>query len=133
MGNVLGRVGRYLLLNISRKNDKINSLSHSFSQAYTVPPGFSCPWVPIVPSVCIFFNIFLFAQVCTLSTLLQLPCRVIEPTIQFLLCNESNDIRSTEVSASGFTDDCWFGLVHGLQIDSLFPMGISKLAPMSSP
>ncbi|XP_058213358.1 cationic amino acid transporter 9, chloroplastic isoform X1 [Rhododendron vialii] len=31
-------------------------------QAYTVPPGFSCPWVPIVPSVCIFFNIFLFAQ-----------------------------------------------------------------------
>ncbi|KAG5565419.1 hypothetical protein RHGRI_001341 [Rhododendron griersonianum] len=31
-------------------------------QAYMVPPGFSCPWVPIVPSVCIFFNIFLFAQ-----------------------------------------------------------------------
>ncbi|KAI8556761.1 hypothetical protein RHMOL_Rhmol05G0280100 [Rhododendron molle] len=40
----------------------VNSLSHSFSQAYTVPPGFSCLWVPIVPSVCIFFNIFLFAQ-----------------------------------------------------------------------
>ncbi|KAH7849653.1 hypothetical protein Vadar_020985 [Vaccinium darrowii] len=31
-------------------------------QVYTAPPGFSCPWVPIVPSVCIFFNIFLFAQ-----------------------------------------------------------------------
>nr|KAJ0196066.1 hypothetical protein LSAT_V11C700356630 [Lactuca sativa] len=26
------------------------------------PPGFSCPWVPILPAVCIFFNIFLFAQ-----------------------------------------------------------------------
>ncbi|KAL6965091.1 Cationic amino acid transporter 9, chloroplastic, variant 2 [Sarracenia purpurea var. burkii] len=31
-------------------------------QVYTDPPGFSCPWVPIVPAVCIFFNIFLFAQ-----------------------------------------------------------------------
>ncbi|XP_057510591.1 cationic amino acid transporter 9, chloroplastic-like isoform X1 [Actinidia eriantha] len=31
-------------------------------QVYTHPPGFSCPWVPIVPAVCIFFNIFLFAQ-----------------------------------------------------------------------
>ncbi|KAI7737928.1 hypothetical protein M8C21_027394 [Ambrosia artemisiifolia] len=26
------------------------------------PPGFSCPWVPIVPALCIFVNIFLFAQ-----------------------------------------------------------------------
>ncbi|KAG4188045.1 hypothetical protein ERO13_A08G138100v2 [Gossypium hirsutum] len=33
-----------------------------FRQAYSDPPGFSCPWVPIVPSVCIFFNIYLFAQ-----------------------------------------------------------------------
>lgn len=31
-------------------------------QAYSEPPGFSCPGVPIVPSICIFFNIFLFAQ-----------------------------------------------------------------------
>ncbi|KAL8555810.1 hypothetical protein ACS0TY_003572 [Phlomoides rotata] len=31
-------------------------------QVYTKPPGFSCPGVPIVPSVSIFFNIFLFAQ-----------------------------------------------------------------------
>ncbi|GLU00383.1 hypothetical protein SLE2022_177600 [Rubroshorea leprosula] len=30
--------------------------------AYADPPGFSCPGVPIVPAVCIFFNIFLFAQ-----------------------------------------------------------------------
>ncbi|KAM7261034.1 hypothetical protein ACFE04_026509 [Oxalis oulophora] len=29
---------------------------------YADPPGFSCPGVPIVPSICIFFNIFLFAQ-----------------------------------------------------------------------
>ncbi|KVH87789.1 Amino acid/polyamine transporter I [Cynara cardunculus var. scolymus] len=34
-----------------------------FRQVYKHPPGFSCPWVPIVPAVCIFFNIFLFAQV----------------------------------------------------------------------
>uniref|UniRef100_A0A6N2MTZ9 Cationic amino acid transporter C-terminal domain-containing protein n=1 Tax=Salix viminalis TaxID=40686 RepID=A0A6N2MTZ9_SALVM len=31
-------------------------------QAYTDPPGFSCPGVPIVPAVCVFFNMFLFAQ-----------------------------------------------------------------------
>ncbi|KAK2980268.1 hypothetical protein RJ640_016946 [Escallonia rubra] len=31
-------------------------------QMYAVAPGFSCPWVPVVPAVCIFFNIFLFAQ-----------------------------------------------------------------------
>ncbi|CAA0813258.1 Cationic amino acid transporter 9- chloroplastic [Striga hermonthica] len=31
-------------------------------QVYAVPPGFSCPGVPIIPSVSIFFNIFLFAQ-----------------------------------------------------------------------
>ncbi|KAL8235905.1 hypothetical protein R6Q59_016986 [Mikania micrantha] len=33
-----------------------------FRQVYRDPPGFSCPWVPTVPAVCIFFNIFLFAQ-----------------------------------------------------------------------
>ncbi|KAG6432305.1 hypothetical protein SASPL_103880 [Salvia splendens] len=31
-------------------------------QAYTNPPGFSCPGVPILPSISIFVNIFLFAQ-----------------------------------------------------------------------
>ncbi|XP_072957026.1 cationic amino acid transporter 9, chloroplastic [Typha angustifolia] len=33
-----------------------------FRQVYADPPGFSCPGVPIVPVVSIFFNIFLFAQ-----------------------------------------------------------------------
>ncbi|OIS96059.1 PREDICTED: cationic amino acid transporter 9, chloroplastic [Nicotiana attenuata] len=33
-----------------------------FRQVYTDTPGFSCPGVPIVPIVCIFINIFLFAQ-----------------------------------------------------------------------
>ncbi|KDP28826.1 hypothetical protein JCGZ_14597 [Jatropha curcas] len=33
-----------------------------FRQAYTDLPGFSCPGVPIVPTISIFFNIFLFAQ-----------------------------------------------------------------------
>ncbi|GMH00638.1 hypothetical protein Nepgr_002477 [Nepenthes gracilis] len=48
-------------------------------QAYSIPPGFSCPGVPILPAICIFVNIFLFAQlhieawvrfviVCILST-----------------------------------------------------------------
>ncbi|GFQ06548.1 cationic amino acid transporter 9 chloroplastic [Phtheirospermum japonicum] len=31
-------------------------------QVYIAPPGFSCPGVPIVPSISIFVNIFLFAQ-----------------------------------------------------------------------
>ncbi|WCJ22994.1 cationic amino acid transporter 9 [Euphorbia peplus] len=31
-------------------------------QAYADPPGFSCPGVPFVPVISIFFNIFLFAQ-----------------------------------------------------------------------
>ncbi|KAJ6878974.1 hypothetical protein NC652_032500 [Populus alba x Populus x berolinensis] len=33
-----------------------------YSLTYKDPPGFSCPRVPIVPSACIFFSIFLFAQ-----------------------------------------------------------------------
>ncbi|PIA50338.1 hypothetical protein AQUCO_01300822v1 [Aquilegia coerulea] len=33
-----------------------------YRQVYTDPSGFSCPGVPILPSICIFFNIFLFAQ-----------------------------------------------------------------------
>ncbi|XP_061995595.1 cationic amino acid transporter 9, chloroplastic isoform X1 [Rosa rugosa] len=33
-----------------------------FRQTYADMPGFSCPGVPIVPTVCIFFNMFLFAQ-----------------------------------------------------------------------
>ncbi|XVF22791.1 hypothetical protein REPUB_Repub12eG0201400 [Reevesia pubescens] len=40
-----------------------------YRQAYSDPPGFSCSGVPIVPSVCIFFNIFLFAQVCLQNAL----------------------------------------------------------------
>ncbi|MED6187989.1 Cationic amino acid transporter 9, chloroplastic [Stylosanthes scabra] len=31
-------------------------------QAYSDAPGFSCPGVPLLPCICIFFNIFLFAQ-----------------------------------------------------------------------
>ncbi|KAL5728422.1 Cationic amino acid transporter 9 [Ranunculus cassubicifolius] len=31
-------------------------------QVYTEPSGFSCPAVPLLPSISIFFNIFLFAQ-----------------------------------------------------------------------
>lgn len=34
-----------------------------FPQVYADTPGFSCPGVPLVPAVCIFFNMFLFAQV----------------------------------------------------------------------
>uniref|UniRef100_A0A1D1YS50 Cationic amino acid transporter 9, chloroplastic n=1 Tax=Anthurium amnicola TaxID=1678845 RepID=A0A1D1YS50_9ARAE len=33
-----------------------------FRQVHADPPGFSCPGVPVVPAVSIFFNIFLFAQ-----------------------------------------------------------------------
>ncbi|VFQ75798.1 unnamed protein product [Cuscuta campestris] len=33
-----------------------------FRHVYDDPPGFSCPGVPILPALCIFFNIFLFAQ-----------------------------------------------------------------------
>lgn len=33
-----------------------------FRQVYNDTPGFSCPGVPILPTVCIFINIFLFAQ-----------------------------------------------------------------------
>ncbi|KAK1364584.1 Cationic amino acid transporter 9, chloroplastic [Heracleum sosnowskyi] len=33
-----------------------------FRQAYIGPPGFSCPWVPVVPALSILFNMFLFAQ-----------------------------------------------------------------------
>lgn len=39
-----------------------------FFQVYTAPPGFACPWVPALPAICIFFNIFLFAQVCLWCT-----------------------------------------------------------------
>uniref|UniRef100_A0A7N0UIB7 Cationic amino acid transporter C-terminal domain-containing protein n=1 Tax=Kalanchoe fedtschenkoi TaxID=63787 RepID=A0A7N0UIB7_KALFE len=31
-------------------------------QVYGETPGFSCPWVPFVPGICILFNMFLFAQ-----------------------------------------------------------------------
>ncbi|XP_031502797.1 cationic amino acid transporter 9, chloroplastic [Nymphaea colorata] len=33
-----------------------------YRQAYADPPGFSCPGVPAVPIISIFFNMFLFAQ-----------------------------------------------------------------------
>ncbi|KAG8060031.1 hypothetical protein GUJ93_ZPchr0002g24044 [Zizania palustris] len=33
-----------------------------FRQVYVDPPGFSCPGVPIVPAVSVFFNMLLFAQ-----------------------------------------------------------------------
>ncbi|KAB1225166.1 Cationic amino acid transporter 9, chloroplastic [Morella rubra] len=40
------------------------SLALCFRQeeVYAAPPGFSCPGVPTLPVVCIFFNMFLFAQ-----------------------------------------------------------------------
>ncbi|KAL0007573.1 hypothetical protein SO802_009075 [Lithocarpus litseifolius] len=40
----------------------IASLALIFHQAYADPPGFSCPWVPTLPALCIFLNMFLFAQ-----------------------------------------------------------------------
>ncbi|KAK7394551.1 hypothetical protein VNO78_15082 [Psophocarpus tetragonolobus] len=38
------------------------SVALVFRQVYADAPGFSCPGVPILPNVCIFFNMFLFAQ-----------------------------------------------------------------------
>uniref|UniRef100_A0A0D9VJ26 Cationic amino acid transporter C-terminal domain-containing protein n=1 Tax=Leersia perrieri TaxID=77586 RepID=A0A0D9VJ26_9ORYZ len=37
-------------------------LAIQFRQVYVDPPGFSCPGVPIVPMVSVFFNMLLFAQ-----------------------------------------------------------------------
>lgn len=31
-------------------------------QVYIHPPGFSCPAIPFLPALCVFFNMFLFAQ-----------------------------------------------------------------------
>lgn len=38
------------------------SAALSFRQVYEDALGFSCPWVPFLPALCIFFNMFLFAQ-----------------------------------------------------------------------
>ncbi|KAE9592189.1 hypothetical protein Lal_00013033 [Lupinus albus] len=38
------------------------SLALVFRQVYADAPGFSCPGVPLLPAICIFFNMFLFAQ-----------------------------------------------------------------------
>ncbi|KAI6702795.1 hypothetical protein NL676_011931 [Syzygium grande] len=38
------------------------SVALQYRQVYTRAASFSCPGVPIVPAICIFFNIFLFAQ-----------------------------------------------------------------------
>ncbi|KAK4798779.1 hypothetical protein SAY86_031105 [Trapa natans] len=40
----------------------VSIFSLCYRQAYAEAQGFSCPGVPIVPAICIFFNIFLFAQ-----------------------------------------------------------------------
>jgi APA family basic amino acid/polyamine antiporter len=36
-----------------------------YFQVYVDPPGFSCPGVPLVPVISVFFNMVLFAQVRT--------------------------------------------------------------------
>ncbi|GJN21738.1 hypothetical protein PR202_gb09250 [Eleusine coracana subsp. coracana] len=41
------------------------SFTLQFRQVYVDPPGFSCPGVPIVPIISVFFNMLLFAQVCS--------------------------------------------------------------------
>uniref|UniRef100_A0A0A9FLN1 YfnA n=1 Tax=Arundo donax TaxID=35708 RepID=A0A0A9FLN1_ARUDO len=38
------------------------SFALQLRQVYVDPPGFSCPGVPIVPIVSVFFNMLLFAQ-----------------------------------------------------------------------
>ncbi|KAK3158631.1 hypothetical protein QOZ80_2AG0139620 [Eleusine coracana subsp. coracana] len=38
------------------------SFTLQFRQVYVDPPGFSCPGVPIVPIISVFFNMLLFAQ-----------------------------------------------------------------------
>jgi len=38
------------------------SFALQFRQVYVDPPGFSCPGVPLVPVISVFFNMVLFAQ-----------------------------------------------------------------------
>ncbi|XP_042509410.1 cationic amino acid transporter 9, chloroplastic-like [Macadamia integrifolia] len=40
----------------------IAAVALHYRQVYVDPPGFCCPVVPVFPVCCIFFNIFLFAQ-----------------------------------------------------------------------
>ncbi|KAF2303560.1 hypothetical protein GH714_019154 [Hevea brasiliensis] len=58
----LGRDGYCLLYLLKFTQRTILLFILKFGLVYTDPPGFSCPGVPIVPVVGIFFNIFLFAQ-----------------------------------------------------------------------
>lgn len=63
MSNLIYKLILSLSLNLtSTAVSSYNILS--LLQAYTDPPGFSCPWVPVVPALSILFNMFLFAQVC---------------------------------------------------------------------
>ncbi|KAF3440093.1 hypothetical protein FNV43_RR18371 [Rhamnella rubrinervis] len=65
-GFVAGLVYRvnvsFILLVLATVVGVLATAALHFRQVYTDPPGFSCPGVPIVPAVCIFFNMFLFAQ-----------------------------------------------------------------------
>lgn len=55
-----------LLSNLISCHDYLKFLCLTTSlhlQDYADPPGFSCPAVPVIPIVSVFFNMFLFAQV----------------------------------------------------------------------
>ncbi|KAH7687571.1 Amino acid/polyamine transporter I protein [Dioscorea alata] len=52
----------YIFLVIAVLISVLAAAALQFRQSYADPPGFSCPGVPLLPVVCIFFNIFLFAQ-----------------------------------------------------------------------
>ncbi|XP_071691180.1 cationic amino acid transporter 9, chloroplastic-like [Rutidosis leptorrhynchoides] len=52
----------YIFLTIPVAISLLAVLALRFRQVQVTPPGFSCPWVPMVPALCIFVNIFLFAQ-----------------------------------------------------------------------
>jgi APA family basic amino acid/polyamine antiporter len=52
----------YILMSFAAIIGILAAITLHFRQVYADPPGFSCPGVPIVPTVCIFFNMFLFAQ-----------------------------------------------------------------------
>ncbi|KAI3693220.1 hypothetical protein L6452_33051 [Arctium lappa] len=52
----------YLFLIVPMAIAILAAVALRFRQVHTDLPGFSCPWVPMVPALCIFVNIFLFAQ-----------------------------------------------------------------------
>jgi hypothetical protein len=85
-------------------------------QVYVDPPGFSCPGVPLLPIISVFFNMVLFAQVCAALFWFHSQISILKKK-SFVVCLANKYLPPKQIPTTDGDDNLFGSYMKKLGID----------------